>query len=244
MHQPPRIIAHLLSLSRQWNWSKAKLASEIGISRAALVLIQYGHRKLSMQVFSNITEKFSDDRMVRELLHHYAAVEHKRKPAAALPVVPPELDERAARALATYAERLKEETVHGGRGLYLASRDARSLSAASQYLMDLFRAARVDVCLLRADRKPTATDATFALAAPLLIAERIDFATDTVTDLLRRRADLIRPMVVTSMTQREGVADDHLRRVLLSMTRPVDLGSSPFESTLQPLSPEQHVDAA
>ena len=240
--QPPRIITHLLTLARQWNWSKEQLARELGITRSALVLYQYGHRRLTMNVYSAIAEKFGDDRVVRELLHHYAAVEYRLPPAAA--VVPSSLPAIAAQELANYVRRFHQDTLHGGRGLYVVSDDARVLSAASQHLASLFRAERIEVAVLRADRTPAAADAKFALAAPLLLMERIDFACDAAVELLYRRADLIRPIVVTSMATREAIADEHLRRILVSRTRLIDIaapsgGALPISAP----SPELHVDA-
>ena len=141
--------------------------------------------------------------------------------------------------LRAYVARVPEEAVTTGRGLYLHSTDAPSLSRAVQFLVRAFERAHVPVCHLRADQPVTPADRRFALAAPILIVERIDFLHVSLADLLRDRASLARPLIVTSMQPASAVPDSHLRRVVLSRTRLVDLdllpalpthGSVPAES--------------
>jgi hypothetical protein len=74
-----------------------------------------------------------------------------------------------------------------------------------------------------ANVKLSATLARAALHASLLVVERVDFASESVTELLLRRADFVKPSVVTTAGGIDSIRDAHLARVVRSMMRPVDL---------------------
>lgn len=116
-----------------------------------------------------------------------------------------------------------------GRGVYLFSPDTRALLSATQFLLRSFEKGRVAVCHLRGDARPTAADRRFALAAPVFLVERVDVVAEGVATLLRERADLVRPIIVTSVQPPDETKDAHLRRILLSATRllPISTPSTP-----------------
>lgn len=192
-----------------------------------------------MKTYARIVRRFADQRLVRDLAVHYAAVEYhaeeegKPKLTTALAVLP----SAAERLLTQYAERFAEESVRGGRGLYLIGID-RALSAAAQFVVQLFDSARVSMCRLQANKKPGASVSRHALAAPLLVVERIDFLCEDVASLISRRADLVRPTIVTSTQEPETLTDPYLRRILSSTTRRVALGELQQDS--QSISSKQH----
>jgi transcriptional regulator with XRE-family HTH domain len=239
VHRPPRLIAQLLShAAATRGQGLLDVAEAIGVDETTLMQYRSGRRRLSMQSFANILAVYGDDRPLRDTAVHYARVEyHPPKPesmeAAADALSVPTVD-----TLRAYVDRLPEETVTTGRGLYLHSTDARSLSLAVQFLVRAFERTRVTVCHLRADQRVTASDRRFALAAPLLIVERIDFLRGPIPDLLRERADLVRPLIVTSMQPANAAPDPHLRRLFLSRTRLVDLDPSPSLPTHGPVPAE------
>ena len=225
MHRPPRLITELLALATEWGWSTEDLARELGVHRTTLVHQRAGRHALKTAMLARIARRFRNDRNVRDLVWHYLTVEYvegaQRSDLPALPRVP----DAVATALRAYIARFGEESVHGGRGLYLVSTEAAALTATLQWLRTAFTQQRVQPCVLRADRPVSVAEARLALAAPILLLERIDFMRDAVADLVRRRADLVRPMVVTSMQKPESIADPFLRRVLTSTTRLVEIGS-------------------
>lgn len=193
-----------------------------------------------MQSFANLLAAYGDDRAIADAAVHYARVEYHQPKPDSIEAASDSLPAPVVERLRMYVERLPEEAVTTGRGLYLVSTDAHALSLAVQFLVRSFEQARIAVCQMRGDARPSAADRRFALAAPVVVVERIDFLRDTVGELLRQRATLVRPLIVTSMQAPESIADPHLRSVVRSLTRLIDLspslptnGSVPAESEQQ-----------
>lgn len=244
MHRPPRLITELIALAQEWGWSAQDLARELGIHRTTLVHQRVGRHALKTAMLARIARRFRNDRTVRDLVWHYLTVEYEEGgQRTALPPLPRVPDDVAS-ALRAYIARFSEESVHGGRGLYLVSTDAAVLSATLQWLQRAFTQHRIEPCLLRADRPVSAGESRFALAAPVLLLERIDFMKEPVAEVVRRRADLVRPMVVTSTKHPDTIADPYMRRVLTSMTRLVEIvprpSSLPTSNGPVPAESEQH----
>ena len=226
MSRPPRLIATLLSFAKSRSLSLGDVADRIGVDETTLMQYRSGRRRLSMPAFANLIRAFADEPSIAEAAWHYARVEyHPPRPdsidAAAMALPDPVVD-----VLRTYIERLPEEAVTTGRGVYLFSTDTRALLSAAQFLLRSFDKARVSVCHLRGDARPTAADRRFALAAPVLLVERVDVVADGVAALLRERADLVRPTIVTSVRPPDETKDAHLRRIFLSATRLVPIATS------------------
>jgi hypothetical protein len=242
VHRPPHLIAQLLSHAAARGAGLVDVAEAIGVDGTTLMQYRSGRRRLSMQAFANILAVYGDDRAIREAAVHYARVEYHPLNPASLEAAVDALSVPTVDLLRAYVDRMPEEAVTTGRGLYLHSTDAPSLSRAVQFLVRSFERARVPVCHLRADQPVTSTDRRFALAAPILIIERIDFLHVSQADLLRDRATLARPLIVTSMQPASAVSDPHLRRIFLARTRLVDLDLHPSLPThgLVPAESEHH----
>ncbi|HVE70658.1 MAG TPA: helix-turn-helix transcriptional regulator [Thermoanaerobaculia bacterium] len=228
MQPKPRIIALLLDRAHEWGWSTERLARELGIDRTTLVQYASGRRRLTMRTFAAILRTFGDDRMVRHLALHYATVEFEREQRVE-PAAPLGGNVAATEAIVRYVDRFAEETIHGGRGLFLVG-PAAILSESIRFIEQAFGRAAVRICRLRADRTPAPSDMQAALAAALLIVERVDFACDGVVDLLAQRAHLVRPIVATSMQSPEALPAPPLRRIFASMAYLVDLGPASITS--------------
>ncbi|HYC90591.1 MAG TPA: helix-turn-helix transcriptional regulator [Thermoanaerobaculia bacterium] len=222
MQPKPRIIALLLDRAHGWGWSTERLARELGIDRTTLVQYASGRRRLTMRSFAAILRTFGDDRMVRHLALHYATVEFERKPRVE-PAVPLAGNVAASEAIVRYVDRFADESIHGGRGLFVVG-PAAALSESVRFIEQAFGRAAVRLCRLRADRRPSPADTQAALAAALLVVERVDFACDAVADLLAQRANLVRPIVATSMQRPDALSAPSLRRIFASMAHLVDLG--------------------
>ncbi|MEK6371215.1 MAG: hypothetical protein AABO58_00830 [Acidobacteriota bacterium] len=232
MHRPPRLIADLLALAVARGEALADVAREIGVDYTTLMQYRSGRRRLSMQAYANILKAYGGERTIRDAALHYARAEYHPLAPGSVEALAADLPSFTVEALRLYVRRLPEEAVTTGRGLYLVSGDARMLSSAAQFLAASFEHARVAVCRVRADQRPSAADRRFALAAPVLLVERIDFACAAVADVLRERAGIVRPILVTSMQPPSDVADPHLRRTFAAMTRLIEI--SP------PLPPPTH----
>jgi len=225
MRPRPRLIAELVSLTRPWGWTLPDLAREIHVSLASLNQYRSGRRPLSMETFSRIAERFGDYRIIRDAAWEYARAFHAPV-VAAPPDSAHDLPIATARALARFVERFPEELLRGGQGLFLTARDPRLLIAAVAHLRALFATAQVPVALVRADRTLSASDLRDALAAPLVVVERVEFLHPTVADLLRRRDEIVRPTVVTSVAQVDA-SDADLTRIFRTRMRPLVIPSVP-----------------
>lgn len=244
-HPAPRLITELLALASTWGWSVSDFASELRVDATTILHYRSGRRGLTVRTLARIASRFGEHRMVRDLVWHYLVVECADE--AAVPtgaVVAPEgLAPALERALRAYADHFAEESVHAGRGLYVVSETASQLSVATRFLQEVVAAMKIRVCVLHANRRPAATESRSALAAPLLIVERMDFACEAVRDLVRQRANLTRPTVLTSMREPGDESDAHLRRVFVSTMRCIR-GDVPVPTTPAPTDPSRLTHAA
>jgi transcriptional regulator with XRE-family HTH domain len=235
------LITELLALTASWGWSVADVARELGIDESTILHYRAGRRGLTTRTLARIAARFGEHRLTRDLVWHYLLSECGEQTDAEVTLAAPKgLSPAVEQTVRAYAERFAEESVHAGRGLYVVSDTAAPLSAALNFLRAVFGAKKVGICAIRADRTPTAAESRLSLAQPLLIVERIDFACDAVKELIRRRADLARPMVVTSMEEPNVPTDAYLRRVFLSTMRRVDARTSALRTPPSPISPSTH----
>jgi plasmid maintenance system antidote protein VapI len=227
--RPPRLITELIALAKEWGWSVDDLARELHVHRTTLLHQRAGRHGINTAMLARIARRFRSDRSIRDLVWNYLTVEYEEAGASAraIPAASTHIPREVATGLRSYLARFGEESVHGGRGLYLASADAAVLTAALQWLQKAFREQRIEPCVLRADRSPSASEARFALAAPVLMLERVDFLSDASADVVRRRADLVRPIIATSMQPLDAISDPYLRRIFASTMRALAIGPSP-----------------
>lgn len=226
IRRPSRLITELLTFAKGQAWSVRDLARELGVDETAIIRLRSGERSPSKQMLVKIVERFGEHKFVRDLVWYHLLSEcHVAEDGinARDPLDSETIPADAAFALRRYIEHFAEESLQGSGGLYIASEDANALSAALRALRIAFESAKVRLCVMRANEKPKALEIRAALAAPLLLVERIDFASDVVSDVIRRRADLLRPTIVTSMLPPDGVADPYLRRIAHSTMRRIDL---------------------
>lgn len=173
----PRLITELLALTSTWGWNVADLAHEINVDPTTILHYRSGRRALTKATLSKIAIRFGEHRMVRDLIwHHLIAESEEGNDAPDGAAAPKGIPVAVEQALRAYASRFAEESVHAGRGVFVFAETAAPLSAAAQFARALFTGAKIPVCALRADKTPTAAESRFALAAPLLIVERVDFA--------------------------------------------------------------------
>ena len=224
VHRPPRLIVELLTLAASRGETLADVARDIGIDDTTLMQYRSGRRRLSMQAYANILKAYGGERTIRDAAFHYARVEYHPATPGSVDALAADLPVAALEALRSYVRRLPEEAVTTGRGLYVVSDEARTLSSVAQFLAAAFEQARIMMCRLRADQRPSASDRRFALAAPVLLVERVDFLSGGVEEIVHERAALVRPMLVTSMRPPTAIADPHLRRTFQSLTRLLEIG--------------------
>jgi transcriptional regulator with XRE-family HTH domain len=235
MPRPPRLIAELVTLTRPWGWTIKDLARELGLSDITLTQLRSGRRRVSFDTFSHIADKFGDHPIIKATAWQYARDYYKKQPPSTGDVLPLDLPPGTSHALRRYIDTFADEVLHDARGLFLLSADTAFLTAAISYLRRAFEAKDVRVTVLRADAKPAAADQRAALVTPLLIVERVEFLHPVVADLLRRRDDVLKPVIVTSTTEPSATADEYLRRVFLSRMRRIEIATgAPTTAAINP----------
>ncbi len=235
--RPARLITELLAFLQSQGATLRDLARELGVDETALIRLRTGERSPSKQMLVKIVQHFGEHRFIRDLLWVHFFTECRATPEGVDPVdalasdaIPP----RVTHDLRRYVDHFAAETMQSGSGLYVCGPDASALAVVVRALRVAFEGAKVRLFFLRADQKTNAADVRNALAAPLLIVERVDFASATTADIIRRRADLTRPTIVTSMAAPDAIADPYLRRIAKSAMRRVDLGLVDEAAALPP----------
>lgn len=242
--RPSRLITELIVFTSAQGWTAHDLANELGIDETAIIRFRSGERSPSKRVLVKIMERFGEQRFVRDLVLFHLSTECRSDGVAAVdPLGSVALPVVTVAALRAYVERFAEESVRAGRGLYIVCAEAAPLSEALRALRRAFELANVRMQVLRGDQRPNARDLRAALAAPLVLIERVDFASEAVADVLRRRSDLTRPCIVTSMLRPEDMPDPFLRRTALSTMRLIEVASDNAARPIPSASPEVH-DAA
>jgi hypothetical protein len=231
----PQLIADLIALAAAAGRGLGDLARDLRVDPTTLLHNRSGRRQISTRTLALIVRRYRHDLRVRDLVLHYLAAEYPLDdPDAERPIPPPALPPLVVRALAAYVERFAEESIHGGRGLYLLGAD-RDLAAASDYLTQLFAAQKVRTCRLIAHTKPHAADLRAApAAARLLLVERVDFACPQVVDLLVQRTGHARPVVVTSCAPPDALRDAYLKRALLAHTHVLPIARGDEDAATAP----------
>jgi transcriptional regulator with XRE-family HTH domain len=228
-HHSP-LVRELIRLARERNWSRQELASRLAIHPTLLTHIQSGRRRISVDLLSRIVRAFPEVRTIRDLVLNYLLVEVPEIEAEEGQLgcstvregVVVELPDGPRRELRSYLGTFLR-SFYEGRGLCIAGTDTKLLRSAAAYVIAECELRHIQTLKIDANVKLSATLARAALHASLLVVERVDFASESVTELLLRRADFVKPSVVTTAGGIDSIRDAHLARVVRSMMRPVDL---------------------
>ncbi|MFZ2492849.1 MAG: helix-turn-helix transcriptional regulator, partial [Thermoanaerobaculia bacterium] len=146
MPRAPRLIAELIQLTRPLGWTLRDLARELKVSEVTLQQYRSGRRTISMSTMATIAERFGTYREIKDLAWMYLRDYHHRE-VAPRTAVPEDLPPSCARSLVRYVEHFAEETIHGGRGLFLVADTALPLTAAVRFLRTRFETAGIEVAV-------------------------------------------------------------------------------------------------
>ncbi len=214
-------------LARDAKLSNKKLAERLGVHSTMLIHLRSGRNLFSAPLLGRIAQVFPVP-SVDDLIVHHLRVERAAHDAAKL-VLPSDdlllerLDPQARRDLRHFVRHFARESVETGRGLYVTAADAAPLTIAVQFLAATLQDQRIAVERLPANANPQASERRTGTAAALLIVERIEFASAPVTDLIIRRSDVLKPVVLTSLAPVSEIRDRYLARICTSMLRPIAL---------------------
>jgi transcriptional regulator with XRE-family HTH domain len=214
----PLLINELERIRRERAWTVGQLAERIGVSPKLFYNMRLGHRPLSVGTLSEIARAFGADYRVREAVMHYLALEYQTFGRAILRDGTGRARTESLPGTISYHNRWRVVTWIGRlpfgesvqRGLYLVAGKSQTLSAVARFVAKAIEDSGLGVLTVAGNTRPSASHAAAAIETPVLIVERIDFASDEITALLARRAETKRPTVVTSCRDRDALPDSPL----------------------------------
>lgn len=236
MTHAPLLINELERIRRERAWTLKQLAERIGVSPKLFYNMRLGHRALSVGTLSEIVRAFGADYRVREAVMHYLSLEYQTFGRAILREGKSGTSTRQLPETISYHNRWRVVTWIGRlpfgegaqRGLYLVASESRTLSTVARFVADATGNSGFGVVTIAANTRPSVSHAAAAIEAPVLIVERIDFASDAITALLARRAEAKRPTVVTSCRERDALPDGALSVALRLTTELIRLDAVPL----------------
>lgn len=214
-------------LARVAKWSNAELAERLGVHPTMLNHLRSGRNQFSSKVLGRIARLFELPDVERLIIRHLRE-ERDALDAAALPICirNPQLgdiDTAAVKAIRRYVVNFARIAVETGHGLFLQSADTERLALAARFIHETIGGHGLNVVRVAANARLVGSERQTALCAALLIVERVDHVTAAMTDVLRDRANVVKPIVATSITEPTAVSDPYLVRTFVSMLRRVVL---------------------
>jgi transcriptional regulator with XRE-family HTH domain len=224
----PLLVREVERIATERGWSRPRLARELGIDATTLAHVRSGRDPISQALLIAIGAVFGGSTTVQQLILHYVLIEArqrfvKRRRGATDPafgVLPYKVRWRIRRWLPQLDGQGKPQ-----RGLFLTGANAPLLSAAARFAVHEATEQGRTCIVIRANDRITASHATTALEAGLLVIERVEFASESVTQLIHARSDALRPMVVTSALGREQLPDRYLIRVFRAWTETITVSA-------------------
>jgi transcriptional regulator with XRE-family HTH domain len=226
----PLLINELERIRRERAWTVAELARQLKVSGKLFYNMRRGHRSISVSTLSEIAKLFGADYRIREAVMHYLALEYPtfgreilhERAGESTGELPESISYHNRWRIVTWVGRLPfGEGVQ--RGLYLVANKPETLSAVSRFIARSVERERIGVVVVAGNARPSASYAAAMVDAPVLVVDRIDFASEEVIALLDRRADAHLPSVVTSCVDRDAMDRESLLRTLRATTELIRL---------------------
>jgi len=232
--RPALVIREVDQLARRAKWRACDLAEALGVSVSMLNRLRAGTSAPSREVLGAMLRAFGGNLHVRELVLHFLEHELAIERAATLDAAPiastreePSLPfgARTRTELRAFVAHFLRKNLLSGRGLCITAADDAALRAATGYVRAALDAQGIPPVVLAAQAPLAGSHRASALAAPLVIAERVEFASKPVRAVLRERAAVRKPVLLTSL---RPLADDtDLAPVLRTTTTLALHASSP-----------------
>lgn len=205
MPGPVLVIREVEQLARRAQWRTTDLAEALGVSCSMLNRLRAGTHVPSREVLAAILRSFGGNEHVRQLVLHFLEHELPRAHADRLDPSAHEqhdelahLDPKACEHLRAFVTHFLRRSLATGRSLRLVAEDDQLLRAAVAYVQRALDAHGVASLGLAPNTRIDATQHAAALAVPLLAVERVEFATRPVQELIRARAAVLKPLLLTS----------------------------------------------
>jgi transcriptional regulator with XRE-family HTH domain len=218
----PLLVREVERVARERGWSRRRLARELGVDATTLAHVRSGRDPISQPLLVRIGVAFGGSPTIRNLILHYVLIEapprYARRrtgaPSAAFAAVPYKVRWRIRRWL-----ELLDASEKPQRGLFLTGPTPALLTAAARFAVHEADQQGRTTILVRGNDRVAASQAKLAIEASLLVIERVEFASESITRLIHARSDALRPMVVTSC--RATLPDAHLARVFRAWTETI-----------------------
>ena len=233
----PLLVREVERVARERAWSRRRLARELGIDATTLSHVRSGRDPISQPLLVQIGVVFGGSETIRNLILHYVLIEAPKRyarrrrgaPSAAFTAVPYKVRWRIRRWLEQLDTLEKPQ-----RGLFLSGANATLLTAAARFAVhEAGQLGRVAI-LVRGNDRIATSQAKLAIEASLLVIERAEFASESVKCLIHARSDALRPMIVTSGCDREGLADSQLVRIFRAWTETITVAAPRPRSQTNP----------
>lgn len=203
--RPVLVIREVEQLARRAKWRTCDLAESLGVSVAMLNRLRAGTHAPSREVLGAILRSFGTNAHVRELVLHFLEHELARDRHARLDAPRDEedvlatLDPATRAAVRGFVREFLRRSLTSGAGLRLVLDHPNALRAAVSYVQTALDGQGISSVVLAGNATVTASLHAAALAAPLLIVERADFASAKVHALIEERARIRKPVFTTAI---------------------------------------------
>lgn len=226
MPRPVLVIREVEQLARRAKWRTCDLAEALGVSVAMLNRLRAGTHAPSREVLGAILRAFGTNAQVRDLVLHFLEHELALARAGRLDAVPERardadedlhaLDAKARGELRGFVTHFLRRSLTSGTGLHVIGDDATVLRTVVAYVRSTLDAQGVTSVVLAGNTTVSVSLRETALAAPLLIVERAEFASASVRVLFDARAAIRKPVLLTSArTLPDETANAVSRRALV-----------------------------
>ncbi|HEV7765889.1 MAG TPA: helix-turn-helix transcriptional regulator [Thermoanaerobaculia bacterium] len=208
MPRPVLVIREVEQLARRAKWRTCDLAEALGVSVAMLNRLRAGTHAPSRDVLGAILRAFGTNVQVRDLVLHFLEHELALARAGRLDAAPERvrdaeedlhaLDAKVRGELRGFVIHFLRRSLTSGTGLHVIGDDANALRAVVAYVRTTLDAQGVASVVLAGNATVSTSLRETALAAPLLIVERAEFASESVRTLFEARASIRKPVLLTS----------------------------------------------
>lgn len=231
MPRPVLVIREVEQLARRAKWRTCDLAEALGISIPMLNRLRAGTHLPSRDVLGAILRAFGTNVHIRDLVLHFLEHEmaHARLGRLEVPKGAGQDDALSALDAATrtgiraFVRDFLRRSLTSGVGLDVIGADAGVLRGVVAYVRTALDDQGVASVVITGNATVAASLRERALAAPLLIVERVDFASESVRALIAARAAVRKPVFTTATDRTRAVREDALVSTLSIPSPPSDV---------------------
>jgi transcriptional regulator with XRE-family HTH domain len=206
------VIREVEQLARRAKWRACDLAEALGVSLSMLNRLRAGSHAPSREVLGAILRSFGTNAHVRDLILHFLEHELPLALAGRLDATPRgvrdstdvlrTLDPKTRAEVRAFVTHFLRRSLTSGKGLHVVGDDVSVLHKVVSYVRTTLDTQGVPSVVLAGNARVSASLRKTALAVPLLIVERAEFASENVRALLDARGAIRKPVLLTSESSR------------------------------------------